>query len=113
MLIDGQARRSCVTAAGDVGDRAITTVEGLAQGDVLDAVQQAWIEENVPQCGYCQSGQIISAVALLARRPAPTDDDIDAVMSANLCRCGTYPRIRKAIVRAATLARTPGPGGTP
>ncbi len=113
VLIDGQARRSCVTAAGDVGDRAITTVEGLAQGDVLDAVQQAWIEENVPQCGYCQSGQIISAVALLARRPAPTDDDIDAVMSANLCRCGTYPRIRKAIVRAATLARTPGPGGTP
>lgn len=113
VLIDGQARRSCVTAAGDVGDRAITTVEGLAEGDVLDAVQQAWIEENVPQCGYCQSGQIISAVALLARRPAPTDDDIDAVMSANLCRCGTYPRIRKAIVRAATLARTPGPGGTP
>lgn len=109
VLVDGNARRSCVTACGDAVGHDITTVEGLATGGVLHAVQQAWIEENVPQCGYCQSGQIISAVALLARRPQPTDDDIDAVMSANLCRCGTYPRIRRAIVRAAELAK----GGQP
>jgi isoquinoline 1-oxidoreductase alpha subunit len=116
VLVDGVARRSCVTAAGDVADRAITTVEGLASGDVLHAVQRAWIEENVPQCGYCQSGQIVSAVALLARRPSPSDDDIDAVMSANLCRCGTYPRIRRAIARAVALAQRPAeaaPGGAP
>jgi isoquinoline 1-oxidoreductase alpha subunit len=104
VLVDGNARRSCVTACGDAVGHDITTVEGLASGGVLHAVQQAWIEENVPQCGYCQSGQIISAVAMLAKRPQPTDDDIDAVMSANLCRCGTYPRIRRAIVRAAELA---------
>jgi isoquinoline 1-oxidoreductase subunit alpha len=109
VLVDGKARRSCVTAAGDVTDRAITTIEGLPDGDVLHVVQQAWIEENVPQCGYCQTGQILAAVALLAARPSPTDDDIDAVMSASLCRCGTYPRIRRAIVRAAAAAR----GGTP
>ena len=108
VLVDGQARRSCVTAVGDCAGHAVTTIEGLARGDVLHAVQQAWIEENVPQCGYCQCGQIVSAVALLAATPAPTDDDIDAVMSANLCRCGTYPRIRRAIARAAELAR-----GTP
>jgi isoquinoline 1-oxidoreductase alpha subunit len=107
VLVDGKARRSCVTAAGDVAGREVTTVEGLATGDVLHAVQQAWIEENVPQCGYCQSGQIVSAVALLARRPSPSDEDIDAVMSANLCRCGTYPRIRRAIARAAELAAGP------
>jgi isoquinoline 1-oxidoreductase subunit alpha len=119
VLVDGAARRSCVTAAGDVADRAITTVEGIAAGDVLHAVQRAWIEENVPQCGYCQAGQIVSVVAMLARRPAPTDDDIDAVMSANLCRCGTYPRIRRAIARAVALvgspaaAAPPAPGGAP
>jgi isoquinoline 1-oxidoreductase alpha subunit len=116
VLVDGNARRSCVTAAGDVRGREITTVEGLAAGDVLHAVQRAWIEENVPQCGYCQSGQIVSAVALLARRPSPTGDDLDAVMSANLCRCGTYPRIRRAIARAVELARSPaeaGQGGAP
>ena len=112
VLVDGAARRSCVTAAGDAAGRAITTIEGVAAGGALHAVQQAWIEENVPQCGYCQSGQIVSAVALLARRPAPTDDDIDAVMSANLCRCGTYPRIRRAIARAAELARA-NQQGTP
>jgi isoquinoline 1-oxidoreductase alpha subunit len=108
VLVDGNARRSCVTACGDAVGHDITTVEGLATGGVLHAVQQAWIEENVPQCGYCQSGQIISAVALLAKRPAPSDEDIDAVMSANLCRCGTYPRIRRAIVRAAELAAKTG-----
>jgi isoquinoline 1-oxidoreductase alpha subunit len=104
VLVDGNARRSCVTACGDASGHAITTVEGLASGGVLHAVQQAWIEENVPQCGYCQSGQIVTAVALLAKRPQPTDEDIDAVMSANLCRCGTYPRIRRAVVRAAQIA---------
>ena len=105
VLVDGKARRSCVTAVGDVAGHEITTVEGLASGEVLHAVQRAWIEENVPQCGYCQTGQIVQAVALLAKRPEPSDDDIDAVMSANLCRCGTYPRIRRAVKRAAELAK--------
>jgi isoquinoline 1-oxidoreductase subunit alpha len=101
--VDGEARRSCVTAVGDVASHEITTIEGLADGDALHPVQVAWVAENVPQCGYCQSGQIMSAAALLARRPRPSDADIDAVMSANLCRCGTYPRIRRAIRRAAGL----------
>lgn len=105
VLVDGQARRSCVTAVGDVAEREVTTVEGLAAAGALHAVQQAWLDENVPQCGYCQVGQIMAAVALIAARPAPTDDDIDAVMTANLCRCGTYPRIRRAIVRAAAALR--------
>ncbi len=107
--VDGEPRRACVTAAGDIGDQAITTIEGLAQDGALHPLQQAWIDENVPQCGYCQSGQIMSAVALLAQTPDPTDADIDAVLSANLCRCGTYPRIRKAVRRAAAVMR----GGTP
>src|SRR5688572_9559696 len=109
VLVDGKARRSCVTAVGDVGDRPITTIEGLADGTTLHAVQRAWLEENVPQCGYCQSGQILSAVALLSRRPRPSDQDVDAVMSASLCRCGTYPRIRRAIARAAELAAPAAP----
>ena len=104
--VDGAARRSCVTAAGDCTDKPITTIEGLAQGDALHPLQQAWIDENVPQCGYCQTGQIMSAAALLAAKPEPTDADIDAVMSANLCRCGTYPRIRAAIKRAAAALRS-------
>ncbi len=108
VLVDGQARRSCVTAVGDVADHEVTTVEGLAGAGTLHAVQQAWLDENVPQCGYCQVGQIMAAVALLAARPAPTDDDIDAVMTANLCRCGTYPRIRRAIARAAAALRAGG-----
>jgi isoquinoline 1-oxidoreductase alpha subunit len=101
--VDGSPKRSCVTACGDVADKPIRTIEGLATGDVLHPVQQAWLEENVPQCGYCQAGQIMTAVALLAARPQPTDDEIDDAMSANLCRCGTYPRIRKAVHRAAAL----------
>ena len=105
VLVDGTPRRSCVTAAGDVVGHDVTTIEGLATGEVLHAVQRAWIEEQVPQCGYCQSGQILTAVALLARRATPDDEDIDAVMSANLCRCGTYPQIRRAIRRAAELSR--------
>jgi isoquinoline 1-oxidoreductase alpha subunit len=101
--VDGQPKRSCVTAVGDVGDKPITTIEGLAAEAALHPVQQAWIEENVPQCGYCQSGQIMSAVVLLRARPRPTDAEIDDAMSANLCRCGTYPRIRKAVHRAADI----------
>jgi isoquinoline 1-oxidoreductase alpha subunit len=93
-----------VLPASAVQGRPVKTIEGLsAQG--LHAVQQAWIEEDVVQCGYCQPGQIMSAVALLAARPQPTDADIDAALSANLCRCGTYPRIRAAVRRAAEIAR--------
>ena len=99
--IGGAARRSCVISAGDAAGKEITTIEGLAPGDQLHPLQKAWIEENAPQCGYCQSGQIMSAAALLAKKSNPSDDEIDAVMSANLCRCGTYPRIRRAIKRAA------------
>lgn len=103
--VDGAPRRSCVTAVGDVADRPITTIEGLAAAGALHPVQEAWIAENVPQCGYCQAGQIMTAAALLHARPAPTDAEIDDAMSANLCRCGTYPRIRLAIHRAARALR--------
>jgi isoquinoline 1-oxidoreductase subunit alpha len=96
VLINGTAVRSCSTPLGTV-DGPITTIEGLAPDEKLHAVQEAWIEEQVPQCGYCQSGQIMSAVALLAASPKPTDADIDTSMAGNLCRCGTYPRIRAAI----------------
>ena len=98
--------RSCSTPAGAV-EGGVVTIEGLPQDGRLHAVQQAWIDEQVPQCGYCQSGQILSAVALLAANPRPNDADIDAGMAGNLCRCGTYPRIRAAIKRASqTLARS-------
>ncbi|MEZ4360414.1 MAG: (2Fe-2S)-binding protein [Kofleriaceae bacterium] len=103
--VDGKPKRSCVTAVGTVEDREVTTIEGLAPAGGLHPLQQAWIEENVPQCGYCQSGQIMSAAALLAAKPSPTPEDIDAVLSANLCRCGTYPRIRQAVLRAAAALR--------
>jgi isoquinoline 1-oxidoreductase subunit alpha len=102
--IDGQARRSCVMPIGELDGKAITTIEGLAG---THPVQAAWLVENVPQCGYCQSGQIMSTVALLAANPAPTDDDIDSALSANLCRCGTYPRIRLAVHRAADAMKKP------
>ena len=100
--IDGTATRSCVLPLSALGGRRVTTIEGLSV-DRSHAVQRAWIELDVPQCGYCQSGQIMSAAALLAAKPAPSDADIDAAMAGNLCRCGTYPRIRKAIHRAAEL----------
>jgi isoquinoline 1-oxidoreductase alpha subunit len=100
--LDGQPGRSCVTPIGAIGRRRVTTIEGLSS-DRSHPVQQAWIELDVPQCGYCQSGQIMSAAALLAQTPQPTDADIDAAMSGNICRCGTYQRIRAAIHRAATL----------
>lgn len=99
--LDGQPARSCQTPVSSVGKNTkITTIEGIGDGK-LHAIQQAWIEEQVPQCGYCQSGQIMSAVALLKSNPSPSDQDIDSAMSGNLCRCGTYDRIRKAIHRAA------------
>ena len=99
--LDGEAVRSCTMPIAAAAGRSVTTVEGLAKDGALNAVQQAWIDEQVPQCGYCQSGQIMSATALLARNPAPTDADIDAAMRGNICRCGAYARIRRAIQRAA------------
>jgi isoquinoline 1-oxidoreductase alpha subunit len=105
--LDGQPVRSCVTPVSAVGGRAVTTIEGVG-GGALHPVQQAWIAEDVPQCGYCQAGQIMSAVALLARTPGPTDADIDAAMAGNICRCGTYQRIRAAIHRAAAARKTGG-----
>jgi aerobic-type carbon monoxide dehydrogenase small subunit (CoxS/CutS family) len=103
--IDGAATRSCVLPLSAVAGKRVTTIEGLS-ADRSHAVQRAWIELDVPQCGYCQSGQIMSAAALLALKPDPSDADIDAAMAGNLCRCGTYPRIRKAIHRAAQLLTT-------
>ena len=100
--LGGQAVRSCQTPISAVGDQSITTIEGLSK-DRSHPVQQAWIELDVPQCGYCQSGQIMSASALLATKPKPSDADIDAAMAGNICRCGTYQRIRAAIHRAAEL----------
>jgi len=101
VLVDGIPTRTCVTAAADV-EGEITTIEGLPSGERLHKVQAAWIKHEVPQCGYCQSGQILAAVALLEEVPQPTDEDIDAVMT-NLCRCGTYPRLRAAIHEAAGM----------
>jgi len=101
--LDGTPIRSCVTPVEAAAGRAITTIEGISSADGrLHPVQQAWIDEQVPQCGYCQSGQIMSAVALLQSNPSPDDEDIDAAMSGNICRCGTYPRIRHGIRRAAS-----------
>ncbi len=98
--LDGEATRSCQWIVRDVGARAITTIEGLS-ADGSHPVQLAWLREQVPQCGYCQVGQIMSAAALLAGTPRPTDQDIDTAMAGNICRCGTYERIRLAIHRAA------------
>ncbi|GAA4216835.1 isoquinoline 1-oxidoreductase alpha subunit [Sagittula marina] len=98
--VDGQAQRSCVLRLEDV-DGEVTTIEGLGQPDTLHALQQAWIDHQVPQCGYCQSGQIMQAASLLAELPSPSDEDIDNAMAGNLCRCGTYPRIRAAIKSVA------------
>lgn len=103
VLVDGKPLRSCTTPVSVVSGKSITTIEGLSK-DRSHPVQQAWIEEQVPQCGYCQSGQILAAVALLQRQPQPSDADIDEAMSGVLCRCGTYPRIRRAIRRAATIS---------
>ncbi|RMH46413.1 MAG: (2Fe-2S)-binding protein [Alphaproteobacteria bacterium] len=100
--VDGQAVRSCQVPVGEVAGE-VTTIWGLGQPGALHAVQAAWVEHQVAQCGYCQSGQIMQAAALLAANPSPTDDEIDEAMSGNLCRCGTYPRIRAAVHTAARM----------
>ena len=105
--LDGQPVRSCVLPVSAVGTRKVTTIEGLSS-DGSHPVQRAWVEADVVQCGYCQSGQIMSAVALLQKKPVPTDADIDGALSGNVCRCGTYPRVREAIHLASRLTR----GGT-
>ena len=102
--LDGEAVPSCVTPVSAVGAREVTTIEGL-QGKEADALRQAWTDIDVVQCGYCQSGQLMSACALLKKTPHPTDEDVDAAMSKNICRCGTYPRIRAAIHMAAEGSR--------
>ena len=99
--LDGQAVRSCVTPVSAVEGRSVATIEQIGEGRIGAAVQAAWIENDVPQCGYCQSGQVMSAVALLQRNPAPGDADVDAAMAGNICRCGTYGRIRTAVKSAA------------
>jgi aerobic-type carbon monoxide dehydrogenase small subunit (CoxS/CutS family) len=99
--VDGEPVHSCVTTVESAAGSAVTTIEGLVDGEDLHPVQAAWVETNTPQCGYCHPGQIMSAVALLEATPNPADDEIDAAMSGNLCRCGTYLRIREAIHRAA------------
>ena len=107
--VDGQAVRSCVTPVSAVQGKAVRTIESLGSAEHPHALQQAWIAEQVPQCGYCQSGMLMAASALLARTPHPTDADIDAAMS-NICRCGTYQRVRAAIHRAAKSAAAPTTG---
>ncbi|MGL4965556.1 MAG: (2Fe-2S)-binding protein [Inquilinus sp.] len=104
--LDGQAVRSCVTPVADASSAAITTVEAIGATEAGARIQQAWLAEEVVQCGYCQSGQIMSAAAMLAANPEPADEDIDAAMAGNICRCGTYPRIRAAIKRAAGVPAT-------
>ena len=112
--LNGQPVRSCVTPVGAADNQQVTTIEGIGNRESgLHAVQQAWIDEQVPQCGYCQSGQIMAAVALLAANAAPGDDEIDAAMSGNICRCGTYPRIRRGIKRAASALATNAGTGSP
>jgi isoquinoline 1-oxidoreductase alpha subunit len=105
--VNGEAIRSCVTQVSDVAGKEIRTIEGLS-ADRSHPVQRAWLELDVPQCGYCQSGQIMAATALLQKNPNPTDAEIDQSMAGNLCRCGTYPRIRAAIHRAADLMKNTG-----
>ncbi len=108
--IDGVAMRSCVTPVSDVDGRRVTTIEGLSsESGELHPLQQAWIDHQVPQCGYCQSGQLMSATALLADNPNPSDADIDAAMSGNICRCGMYGRIREAIKAAGVASASDEP----
>ena len=106
VLVDGQAVRACVLQVSQVSGKQITTIEGIGATRVGSALQAVWQEINVPQCGYCQAGQIMSAAALLATKPSPSDADIDAAMSGNICRCGTYTRIRAAIKQAAARAES-------
>jgi isoquinoline 1-oxidoreductase subunit alpha len=109
--VNGTPMRSCIFPVGSVGDSAITTIEAIGATPAGDKIQKAWLDLEVIQCGYCQSGQIMSASALLANNPNPTDADIDAAMSGNICRCGTYVRIRQAIKQAAQGAAAAGKGG--
>jgi isoquinoline 1-oxidoreductase subunit alpha len=102
--LDGAAVRSCSLPVSTIGNKKVTTIEGISSGEQLHPVQQAWMDENVPQCGYCQAGQIMSAVALIEKNPTPNDSDIETAMSGNICRCGTYERIRKAIKKASNTA---------
>lgn len=104
MLLDGVSTRTCVLPVSAVAGREVNTIEALNNEGVLSALQQAWVEAGVPQCGYCQSGQIISATALLASNPTPSDEEIDAAMSGNICRCGTYADIKQAIKKTASEA---------
>jgi isoquinoline 1-oxidoreductase alpha subunit len=106
--VDGQAVRSCVMPVSAVAGKAIRTIEGLGSADAPHALQQAWVAHNVPQCGYCQSGMLMAAAALLQKNPRPSDADIDSAIT-NLCRCGTYPRVRAAIHAAADALRQPEP----
>lgn len=101
MHLDGTATRTCILPVSAVAGKAITTIEGIGSPDAMHPLQSAWVEHNVPQCGYCQSGQIMSAAALLAENPNASAADIDAAMSGNLCRCGCYPRIKEAILSVA------------
>jgi isoquinoline 1-oxidoreductase alpha subunit len=111
VLIDDLATRSCITAIDSVGTAAITTIEAIGNTPSGKTIQRAWLDLEVVQCGYCQPGQIVSAAALLANKPNPSDADIDDAMAGNICRCGTYPRIREAIKRAARSAGTDGQRG--
>ncbi len=104
MMIDGVSTRTCILPVAAVANRQVTTIEGLGNPQMLSTLQQAWVDNSVPQCGYCQSGQLISASALLNSNPNPSDDEIDQAMSGNICRCGTYPNIKKAIKAAAGQA---------
>ena len=99
--VDGEAVRACLMPVGVLGQRRVTTIEGLADGDALHPVQQAWKEGGVPQCGYCQPGQMMAAAAFLDRNPSPSEPEVAEALSGNLCRCGTYVRIRRAVLRAA------------
>jgi isoquinoline 1-oxidoreductase alpha subunit len=101
MLVDGASTRTCTLPISAIQGRKITTIEGLGNPDMLSTLQSAWVEASVPQCGYCQSGQLISATALLRENSNPNDEEIDNAMSGNICRCGTYPNIKKAIKKAA------------
>lgn len=106
VLVDDVPQRACVLPVRSVGAAKVTTVEGLSDRGALHPVQRAWLEESVPQCGYCQAGQIVATVALLRSRPNPTDAEIDAALDGHLCRCGTQPRVRRAVKRAAGSTRS-------
>jgi isoquinoline 1-oxidoreductase subunit alpha len=109
--LNGAPTRSCVTSVESVGTKTVTTIEAIGRTPAGKKIQEAWVELEVPQCGYCQSGQIMSATALLAAKPNPTDSDIDGAMSGNICRCGTYARIREGIKRAAHVVTSDKKGG--